>query len=189
MGIFDKFQNPQATKELEDELKSKVGIKSEQNQEIGQGEPSTDKEISGEQPTVNQVTIGEGEGEPEKKAKDGQAKRLAKKTIRKPLTKKGEQNQEEVLPAAVQEPTERNEDLSQDLEELEVFIRSFKKSYKQSVKENRMLRIQHKNYEKLIKLKLGKVDISKFVNFAIAYSLNSKHYKHIVKLLNQPKDG
>lgn len=189
MGILDKFQNPQAAQQLEDELKSKVGIKSEQNHESGSDVILTDNESSGEQTPVNQVTIGEGEVEPiEKNTTKGQAERLAK-TIRKPLKKKGEQKQENVLIPAVNGLNERNEEVSEDLDELDAFIRSFKKSYKQSVKENRMLRIQTKNYEKLIKLKLGKVDISKFVNFAIAYSLNSKQYNHIVKLLNLPKDG
>jgi len=189
MGIFEKFQNPQATKELEDELKSKVGIKSEQDEEIGLDVISTENEPSGEQSPGNQGTIGEGEREPsDKEATDSQAQGLDKK-IKNPITKKGEQSGTEVSPPAVDEPSEGNEEISQDLEELEAFINSFKKSYKQSVKENRMLRLQQKNYEKLLKLKLGKVSISQFVNFAIAYSLNSKHYKHIVKLLNQPKDG
>lgn len=189
MGILDKFQNPQVSKELEDELKSKVGIKSEQKEAIGLDVISTENEPSGEQSPGNKGTIGEGERElSDKEATDSQAQGLDKK-IKNPITKKGEQSGTEVSPTAVDEPSEENEEITQDLEELEVFIKTFKKGYKQSLKESRMIRLQQKNYEKLLKLKLGKVSVSQFVNFAISYSLNSKHYKHIVKLLNQPKDG
>ena len=188
MGILAKFQDPQATKELEDELKSKVGI--QEQKKIGDGENSAGIQPRVEQPFVEQVTIGEEEREPAvEAAMDGQAQRLVKKNIRKPSTKKGEPNQENVLPPVVEEQFQGDEIISQDLEKLEAFIKNYKKSYNQSAKENRMLRMQQKNYEKLLKLKLGKVNISKFVNFAVAFTLNSKHYKHIVKLLNQPKDG
>jgi len=185
-NLFKKFQDPESSAAIKDELKSKVGITSNESKDVEKDEITTE-ETRSDVPLavdqVDQVTQGTGSEEPtENKATTVKVKEPTKETNRKPIKRKEPQEKPEALP---NHERLNLEDISQ--EELEAFVSIFKKGYKESDKENRMLRLQKKNYKSLIKLKLDKVSISEFVNFAIFYALKSSQYDKIVKLLKQPK--
>lgn len=109
---------------------------------------------------------------------------------------KKENTKKENNPIKRKEETEENvkldlikidklEEVNQEV--LEAFVNEFKDNYKQLEKENRMISLQKKNYKNLIKLKVDKVSMSEFVNFAIHFTLKSSNYNHIIKLLKKPK--
>lgn len=177
MGIIDKFNDPNATKALQDELKSKVGIQSEDKTKST--EESSAKGEQGKKQGGNYQKEYTKPKKAEAKTPDG------KKVIDLPNrqnTKKQNIQQQKRKESNLREKKEPEITGGQD-EELASFLEAFKQSYKQSEKDNRMLRIQRKNYKELVKLKVDNIAISEFVNFAIAFALKSKRFETIIKQL------
>jgi hypothetical protein len=173
MGILDKFQDGEAKKSLSEDLKSKVGISES-------GFAEDDEEVQTEN-----LKIQEGSENPKKKKEDEKAKANESTNVieGKPIKRKEVEEKYENL--ELSESSELNNNMTKD--ELEAFVTNFSKNYKQSEKENRIVRLEKKNYKSVIKLKVDKVAMSEFINFAIHFTLKSSSYADIVKLLKKPK--
>jgi hypothetical protein len=179
MGILDKFQDAGAKKSLTDDLKSKVGIS---GSEIAKEEKKAVEPLA--EAGAEELKDQEGSGEPKEKKEVEKAKaKKSTKVIRdKPIKRKETQEKHEDLELS---ESSALDNISQ--EKLEAFVNDFKDSYKHLEKENRMVSLQKKNYKSLIKLKVDKVSMSEFINFAIHFTLKSSSYSDIVKLLKKPK--
>lgn len=176
MGIMNKFNDPKASKALQDELKSKVGIPLDDEKISAQD--NTTKGKQGEKQGGNNQKAPTKTGKAEAKTPDNNKvtdlpkKGNTKKSINQTIKRKESSTEKQTMTKTV----EAND-------ELLVFLEAFKKTYKQSEKDNRMLRIQRKNYKELVKLKVDNIAISEFVNFAISFTLKSNHFDAIVKQL------
>lgn len=179
MGILDKFQNAEAKKSLSDDLKSKVGIIAS---EIISEEIKPIAESAGEQTEEVKTQIGL-EKPVEKEVEKVKGKGKVSTKIIGELSKKRKETKKKEEKLELDESRDF-EDLPES--ELEAFVAKFKESYKHLEKENRMISLQKKNYRSLIKLKVDRVAMSEFVNFAITFTLNSSNYKDIIKLLKKP---
>jgi len=176
MGIISKFNSPEAKQTLADDLKSKVGI-------IGE-EETEEKEIKAPSAEAGAEEVNRGgSGEPkENEAEQVKATEPTNVIIEKPIKRKETKKEHEDL--------ELNQSSGLDeicQEKLEAFVSEFKENYKNLEKENRMVSLQKKNYKSLIKLKVDKVSMSEFINFAIHFTLKSSSYSDIVRYLKKPK--
>jgi hypothetical protein len=176
MGLLDKFQDAEAKQSLADDLKSKVGI-------IGGELATEEKEIQTPSKEAGEEELNRvGSGEPKENEAEEVKATEPTNQIEKPIKRKETKKQNEDLELNQSSPLD---EICQ--EKLEAFVSEFKENYKNLEKENRMVSLQKKNYKNLIKLKVDKVSMSEFINFAIHFTLKSSSYNDIVRFLKKPK--
>ncbi|MBT2621313.1 hypothetical protein [Chryseobacterium sp. ISL-6] len=70
-------------------------------------------------------------------------------------------------------------------DELLSIISEFVQTYKDSDKTSRMIRIQDVQYRKLVSLRADGISVSRFISFAVHFTLKSKDYDTIINILKQ----
>lgn len=70
-------------------------------------------------------------------------------------------------------------------DELLSVINEFVQTYKESDKTSRMIRVQDTQYRKLVSLRADGISVSRFISFAVHFTLKSKDYDTIINILKQ----
>lgn len=89
------------------------------------------------------------------------------------------------LPKADTKDSSKREIKKKNSSDIDELIEQFKSKYKNSERKNQLLRIEMSHLRKLAKLKADGISLSEFVNFAIAFTVNSEHYNKIIKFLKK----
>lgn len=158
MGLIDKFKNKEVNNDLQEELKSKVGINEKKEIEKNDTKVEFHKEPVAKKAHQLQQT--------ESKSSEKLSPKLEKKS----------------------DDSDDNKGIDEEYsDDLELLVSNFLENYPSSKKESRMIRLQESNYNTLVKLKVHNIKLSDFVNFAINYTTKSPEYARILKLLKNPK--
>lgn len=70
-------------------------------------------------------------------------------------------------------------------DELLSVITEFVQTYKERDKTSRMIRIQDSQYRELVSLRADGISVSRFISFAVHFTLKSKDYDTIINILKQ----